>query len=428
RGGGGDDTFSAGGGDDHLDGGDGSDTYYVSGVVAGGWQTFGGYDTYADSGSSGVDRIVSVGPGDVDIGLANGNFQASSGIEQIVNTATNTVNGVVSAARVRLLGNSAANTLDLRTVALVGGNFRIEAGDGNDTIHGSSAAETIVAGKGDDVANGGGGGDTYEVGGNSSSGFQGYDTYADSGTGSGELDRITVVAATGSEAVDIGLRSFSSASGIEQIDAGGTSGRVRLLGDSNANSLNFSGVSLVGANLQIDGGSGNDTLIGSAEADNILGGSGVDQLQGGDGNDTLTGGAGLDLINGGNGTDTIVLTTLTDAIIGGSSSSPQFEKVSGFTVGEDRFDLATTPPAGSFKTLGSVSALTTSAITTLLSTSNFQANGAATFTFGSGASQRTFIAFNDAVAGYRSGTDAIVELTTFNYASGFNSLSQISLV
>jgi Ca2+-binding RTX toxin-like protein len=426
RGGGGDDTLSGGGGDDALDGGEGSDTYWVRGLQAGGWKTFGGYDTYTDSGSSGIDRIVAVGTEDVDLGLADGNFLANNGIEQIVNTATRNDNGVITTARLRLLGNWSGNVMDFRGVALVGGNIRIESGDGNDSLYGSSAADTFLAGKGDDQLDGGGGSDTYEVSGNSGSGFQGYDTYADSG--SGDLDRILAVAASGSEAVDIGMRSFSPSGGIEQINASGTTGRVRLLGDSNANSFNFSSTTLIGANLLIDAGSGNDTITGSSGGDNILGGLGVDQLNGGNGDDTLIGGGGLDSLNGGSGNDTFVYTTLTDAIISGSNASPQFEKITNFTVGADRFDLSTTPAAGSFKNLGSVSALTITAISSLLSTTNFQALGAATFTYGNGSSQRSFIAFNDSIAGYKSSTDALIELTSLGYASGFNSLSQINLI
>ena len=423
----GNDTLSGGGGDDSLDGGEGNDTYLVSGLESGGWKTFGGYDSYADSGSGGTDRIVAVGNDDVDIGLAGGNFLASAGIEQIVNNTVKTVNGLNGPGRVRLLGNWDSNTLDFSGVSFLGGNIRIDAGAGNDTVSGSSADDTLLGGKGDDRLNGGAGSDTYEVAGTSASGFQGYDTWADSGNGNGEIDRI--VAAAGSAAVDIGMRAFSAAAtGIEVIDATATSGVVRLLGDSAANLLNFTNVSLLGANLRIDAGSGNDSVTGSAGADAILGGLGVDSLVGGDGNDTLTGGGGLDVLNGGNGADTFVVTTLTDAVVGGSGKAPTFERITGFTVGQDRFDVTTVPGAGGFKNLGSVTALTTSAIGTLLNSGNFVANGAATFSFGSGASQRSFIAFNNATAGYSTTTDAVVEITGFDFASGFSSLAQIMLI
>jgi serralysin len=56
------------------------------------------------------------------------------------------------------------------------------------------------------------------------------------------------------------------------------------------------------------------------------------------------------------------------------------------------------------------------------------ANGAATFSFGSGTSRRSFIAFNDATAGYNASSDAMLEISGFSYASGFTSLAQISIV
>ena len=426
-GGSGDDSISAGGGDDVLDGGEGSDTYVVSGLEAGGWKTFGGWDTYNDTGLSGVDRIVAIGNADVDIGLAGGNFLASAGIEQIVNSTKRTVNGVTTAGRVRLMGNWDNNTLNFSGVSFVDGGIRIDAGDGADTVTGSTSADLILGGRGDDRLNGAGGADTYEVGGTLASGFQGYDTIADNGSGAGEIDRI--VATAGTAAVDIGMKSFSAAAtGIERIDATTTTGAVRLLGDGTANTLNFSGVSLLGANLSIDAGGGNDSITGSAGADRILGGLGVDTMNGGGGNDVISGGGGLDRLSGGNGADTFVYTTLTDGIVGGTTSAPTFEKIIDFSVGSDRFDVATTPPSGGFRNLGAASALTVSGITGLLSSANFVANGAATFTYGSGANLRTFIAFNNASAGYSSTTDALLEITGYSFSSGFNSLSQISIV
>ena len=422
----GDDTLIGGGGDDSLDGGQGSDTYWVSGLVAGGWKSFGGYDTYTDSGLSGIDRIVAVGIDDVDIGLTAGNFLASNGIDEIVNASSKVVNSVTEAARVRLLGNWQSNSLDFHNVSFVGGNIRIESGDGNDSIIGSVAADTLLAGKGDDSVNGAAGNDIYEVSGNSTTGFQGYDIYADSGNG--DFDQILIIAAIGSEAVDIGFRSFGLSSGIEQINATATSSRVRLLGDSGANLYNFTAVSLLGSNLSIDVGSGNDTVIGSAGADKILGGLGVDQLNGADGDDIINGGGGLDRLTGSSGNDTFDYTKLTDAILGGTSSAPLFETIIGFTVGADRLDLTTTPVTGSFKTLGSASALTVAAISSLLTSSSFQANGAATFSYGSGANLRNFIAFNDGIAGYKSSTDAIVEISSFGFATGYDSLAQIGFV
>lgn len=60
----------------------------------------------------------------------------------------------------------------------------------------------------------------------------------------------------------------------------------------------------------LDGGAGNDTLIGSSMADTITGGTGNDSLTGGEGNDSLDGGHGLDIIRGGNGNDFLHMTDL----------------------------------------------------------------------------------------------------------------------
>jgi len=541
----GNDTLAGGGGDDSLDGGDGSDTYLVSGQESGGWESYGGYDSYRDTGSSGSDRLLATGAGGVDIGLAAGNLAAGHGLEQIVN-ATTAAAGLPGVGLLRLLGDWTSNTIHLAGVTVVGGNLRIEAGDGNDTVAGSLAAETIVGGRGNDSLNGGDGGDTYLIGADGFSEFEGYDSWADNGasgidrlvvgagataidigmksfaassgieqidatarsavvrllgdgaansvnftavallggnlridtglgndtvTGSAAADWIVagkgddrlngadgsdtyevggsggefqgydlwldtgasgsdrIVSTAGADAVDIGMKSFSAAAtGIEQIDASATTGLVRLLGDANANHLNFTGVVLSGPTLMIDTGSGNDTVRGSAGADQVLGGLGNDSLLGGDGSDTITSGGGLDTLNGGGGQDTFVYTLLTDGITGGTSAAPTFERITDFSVGLDRFDVGTTPPAGGFRNLGAAPSLTSAGIGTLLNAANFVANGAATFTYGSGANLRTFIAFNNGSAGYGATTDAVIELTGYNLAPTATSLAQISIV
>jgi hypothetical protein len=68
--------------------------------------------------------------------------------------------------------------------------------------------------------------------------------------------------------------------------------------------------------------------------------------------------------------------------------------------------------AANVQQLGTIgTSLTSDSISALLTTSNFLANGASTFTFGSGGGLRTFIALNDVTAGYESGTDNIIEIT-----------------
>ena len=271
RGGDGDDLLLGEGGDDTMDGGNGSDTYQVTGNQAGGWSSFAGFDTYADTGALGTDRIVATGT-DVDIGLRN--FSAAlSSIEEIdASGATGTV---------RLVGDWSADTIDLRGITVLG-NVVVDGYHGNDSLFGNDADNTLRGGGGDDTLNGGNGSDTYLVSGNQAGGwssFAGFDTYAD--TGAAGTDRIV---ATGVD-VDIGLRSFSATSGIEVIDASGATGTVRLVGDWSADTIDLRGVTVLG-NVVVDGYHGNDALYGNNADNTLRGGGGNDTMDGGNGSDT----------------------------------------------------------------------------------------------------------------------------------------------
>jgi len=296
------DTILAGSGNDVVDGGAGGDTYRVTGNEAGGWSSFQNFDTYADTGTTGTDRIVALGTGDVDIGLL-GNFGAGSGIEA--------VDGTGATGTVRLYGDGSATTLDFRAVTVTGANVVIDSNYGNDTVYGSAGADTILSSWGDDVFDGAGGGDTFRVTGNATTGFQGYDTYVDSGTSG--TDKIVAV---GTGDVDIGFKgNFGPASGIEAIDATGATGTVRLLGDSGAQTLDFRSVTLTGTRLVIDAGNGNDVVYGSAADDTLVSNNGDDTVDGAGGSDTyrVTGNAVLGFLgrdtfkdSGTTGTDKVV--------------------------------------------------------------------------------------------------------------------------
>ncbi|MBK9200015.1 MAG: M10 family metallopeptidase C-terminal domain-containing protein [Betaproteobacteria bacterium] len=151
-----DNTLRGGGGDDSLDGGNGADTYLVSGNQAGGWSSFAGFDTYADTGAAGTDRIVASGA-DVDIGLRS--FSATSGIEVIdASGATGTT---------RLVGDWSADTIDLRGVTVLGnvvvdgasGDDRLIGGTSNDVLGGGNGNDLLVGGAGQDALDGGKGND-----------------------------------------------------------------------------------------------------------------------------------------------------------------------------------------------------------------------------------------------------------------------------
>lgn len=186
-----------------------------------------------------------------------------------------------------------------------------------------------------------------------------------------------------------------------------------------------SGLSAVGndnANLMV-GNSGANSLNGSAGNDDLQGGAGNDTLVGGLGHDSLRGGSGLDRLSGNDGDDLFDFSGSGDGLIGGSSTSPLFERISDLQIsqasGSDRIDtLAST--ARTVRLLsGSPTSLSRSAITTLLNGSsgglaNFAANGASAFSFGSGTGLRSFLAVNDASAGYDPARDQLLEITGYS--------------
>ncbi len=85
-------------------------------------------------------------------------------------------------------------------------------------------------------------------------------------------------------------------------------------------------------------------------------------------------------------------------------------------IGTDAIDSTVAVTAGNLRELGTVSALTQAGVSAFLTTSDFVANGAATFTFGTGTGARTFLALNDGNAGFSGTADAVIEITGFSGA------------
>jgi Ca2+-binding RTX toxin-like protein len=161
------------------------------------------------------------------------------------------------------------------------------------------------------------------------------------------------------------------------------------------------------------GGNGVDTLNGNAGPDYLDGGNGNDTLNGNDGNDTLLGqngddllrgGNGADTLTGGNGADTFRYTALAESLLS------NFDRTTDFKIGTDILDGPTAVSATNVAELGAVTALTQAGISTVLTSSSFAANQAATFSFGS----QTFIALNDGTAGFQENSDAVIEITGFS--------------
>ena len=146
-------------------------------------------------------------------------------------------------------------------------------------------------------------------------------------------------------------------------------------------------------------GTANDAITGNASANTLIGNSGSNRITGGGGADTLTGGAGADTF-----------------VYGANSDSlrASFDRITDFVIGTDSIDAFRASGAlGASK--GNVTALTAAGISAVLNNTRFSAaTNAAWFTFGSGASQRTFLALNDGTRGFSASTDAIIEMTGFS--------------
>ena len=172
------------------------------------------------------------------------------------------------------------------------GNDQMDGGAGNDTFHEDAAAN------GSDMMSGRGGSDTVDYslrtnavmvtldgvsndgeageGDNTAAGMVSYGTEGVCPGVDGETNTGFATAANAPEPFyNVEATDVSSVENVE-----GGSGNDEIVGDQSGNILN--------------GNAGNDT---------VRGGAGTDSLNGGDGDDTLEGGAGNDAMNGGEGTD-----------------------------------------------------------------------------------------------------------------------------
>ncbi len=155
------------------------------------------------------------------------------------------------------------------------------------------------------------------------------------------------------------------------------------------------------------------TVIGTSKNDTIFTVAGNDIISAGAGNDTIRGGAGGDRLTGGIGADTFGYQYLTDSLLSNR------DVITDLVIGTDVIDGPRAVAASFVKKLGSVIALTESAIKQLLTPTTFESNGASTFKFGT----RTFLGLNDSKAGFAAGTDSVIEIT--GYAGNLSDLKII---
>ncbi|MEI6573176.1 MAG: hypothetical protein WCO61_06505 [Alphaproteobacteria bacterium] len=172
---------------------------------------------------------------------------------------------------------------------IIGGAFNntLNGGAGNNTIDGSlGATNSLVGGAGNDSIIGGAANNTIN-----------------GGAGNNTID--------GSRGAINSLNSLTGGAGDDWIIGG--RGSNTLSGGAGNNTIDGS----LGAINSLVGGSGNDSIWGSINADTIIDGGGADTLRGGDGNDIYITSSGNDTIvetvNG--GIDTIQ-TTATNIVLG----------------------------------------------------------------------------------------------------------------
>jgi Ca2+-binding RTX toxin-like protein len=237
------DTIYGTDGSDGIDGGPGAD------VMIGG----AGNDTYFLS--TNADVIVEDAGPDIDTALlgfaAAATYTMAPNVERAIVTAAATiaVNVVGNELANYIEGNAAANTLN--------------GGAGNDTLVGGAGNDTMVGGLGDDH---------YVVG--------------EAG------DSVVEKSGEGVDVVYTTLASYKLGANVESLVYTGEGAFT-----GTGNELNNALVAENGTSAKLDGGAGNDLLIGGHGNDSLQGGVGDDVLAFSNGKDTVDGGAGFDVLS-----------------------------------------------------------------------------------------------------------------------------------
>jgi len=346
-----------GGGDaDTLIGGAGDDTFTIDGddILNGEIKGGGGFDQATVVSSSGVN--LDVGDADLDkvVGSAYGDTLNASGSAESV---TLDGNGGVD----QLIGGTGSDLLKIDADDFLAGGW-VHGGDGAgvDTaqvqgdagvnldleLHGievaigSSDIDTLTGGAFNETLDGGGGADILDGGGGND--LVKFDA-DDAVTGGAGID--TAEARTAN--VDVGLNLFQT-------------GFEAAIGNSGDDSFDASGYTDPVDSVVLQGGWGQDTLIGGAGADSIYGryegdggpyidgnnvlygnggddliysSKGDDALFGGEGADTLRGGGGVDSLEGGDGDDFLYIDADDSIVLGGAGIDTV--KVDDFSAGVD---------------------------------------------------------------------------------------------
>ena len=151
--------------------------------------------------------------------------------------------------------------------------------------------------------------------------------------------------ATPSVSLTVNLADGNDELTISSLDPAQTA-PVTINGNGGNDNIN---ASLLSLGIDIEGGTGSDTIVGGSSADTINGGAGADSIDGGSGadqlrghgdgtvddnaNDTIVGGVGNDTVQGDGGNDSILGGDGNDSILGGIGSDTIYGGI-----GNDRID------------------------------------------------------------------------------------------
>ena len=274
--------------------------------------------TYSNKSSTGFD---------VDVGGGYGEHYTGTGIT--FDGSGHLASGTITGLTETYLG---ATVFTMTNLAISAANWVqwVNAGDsnaaiagifgGNDSIVGSTSADTLDGGAGHDIILGNAGADVI-LGGDGNDHLYGQSS-------SGGPD--------GADSINggAGLDYLQGNAGNDTLDGGADGDRINGGGNDD---LIFGGTGndIINGNLgndTIDAGDGNDSARGGKDNDQISGGAGNDTLSGDLGNDTLIGGTGSDMLTGADGADVFKFAA-------GDSPSGGFDVITDYADGTDKIAL-----------------------------------------------------------------------------------------
>jgi Ca2+-binding RTX toxin-like protein len=303
-------------------------------------------------GGDGNDRIVGgFGPDKLTGGEGDDDLAGREGDDTLIgeffaddpSTGSNTLDGGPGADA--LYGGGGADTLrggpDNDNLYGYGGDDpELSGGEGNDLVSGGPGADHLFGNEGDDqlgTAQRDVSDDSLESGDDTIDGGPGHDQiFPGPGPKGGVTDGDILDGGEGSDVVSYSRRgareplalsldaiandgAVGEADNLQQFETViGGSGDDTLIGSPNADTLDGGNGS-----DRIEGLAGNDLLIGGngdAGGDSLAGGDGADQLLGGAGNDELSGDSGPDVLDGGSDADDLDGGSGNDVITGGSGA------------------------------------------------------------------------------------------------------------